>query len=134
MTIGILPIFSIYFISLSTDFKAVQLTQIADVIHGLKSLNITKPADFDEQISRYSAFMCFAILASAAEGKHFKAAKEIKKLINNSLHREEIKKARFDKITTKSKIAIFLMKRNLYTLACRFLYICKRIKQIKEGK
>ena len=71
--------------SLTTNFKTNQITQISDVIVGLRALNMEKPRDFEEQISRYSCFMCFAILASAAEGGHFKSLTEIKKIILSSL-------------------------------------------------
>ena len=69
------------------------ISQIADVITGLRDLNIKKPKDFDEQISRYSCFMCFAILAAAAEGDHFNSARKLKELILGSFHKEEIEKA-----------------------------------------
>lgn len=118
--------------SISTDFKTRQITQIADVILGLRELQIPKPADFDMQISRYSCFMCFAILAAAAEGGHFKALKTLKSLIKNSLHKDEIKKARFEKVTIKSRIAIFLMQRGMLGPAFYFLYLCKQIKRKGE--
>ena len=119
--------------SISTDFKTHQILQIADVITGLRSLNIEKPKDFDQQISRYSCFMCFAILAAAAEGNHFNAIKKLKELILGSLHREEIKKAHFEKITTKSRIAIYLMKKQRIRLAFYFLYLCKELKHMRKG-
>ena len=77
--------------------------------------------------------MCYAILAAAAEGNHFKAIKNLKEFILGSLHREEIKKAHFEKITTKSRIAIFLMKKQRIGLAFYFLYLCKELKRIKKG-
>lgn len=120
--------------SITTDFKTSQITQIADVITGLRNLDVEKPSDFDEQISRYSCFLCFAILASAAKGNHFSEVKKVKEIIKNSLHNDEIKKAKFENITIKSKITIFLMKKGWYGLAFYFLYICKQIKHIKEGK
>ena len=119
--------------SISTDFKTHQILQIEDVIKGLRSLNIEKPKDFDEQISRYSCFMCFAILAAAAEGNHFNAIKKLKERILGSLHREEIKKAHFEKITTKSRIAIYLMKKQRIRLAFYFLYLCKELKHMRKG-
>ena len=94
---------------------------------------IEKPKDFDEQISRYSCFMCFAILAAAAEGNHFSSARKLKELILGSLHREEIKKAHFEKITMKSRIAIFLMKKQRIGLAFYFLYLCKELKRMRKG-
>ncbi len=119
--------------SLTTNFKTSQITQIVDTVIGLRNLDIKKPCDFEEQIARYSCFMCFAILASAAEGNHFKAIKELKKLILGSLHKEEIKKAKFENITIKSRITIFLMKKQCIRLAFYFLYICKEIKRMRKG-
>lgn len=119
--------------SISTDFKTHQISQIADVIKGLRELRIEKPKDFDEQISRYSCFMCFAILAAAAEGNHFEAIKKITDLIQNSLHKEEIKEARFENITLKSRIAIYLMKKQQIKLAFYFLNFCKKLKDMRKG-
>ena len=119
--------------SLTTDFKTKQITQIEDVIVGLRGLDVPKPADFEAQISRYSCFMCFAILAAAAEGGHFGSLKELKELITNSSHREEIPKARFEQITIKSRIAIFLIQKRAIGLAFYFLYLCKKLKR-RGGK
>lgn len=117
--------------SITNDFKTNQITQIADVITGLRNLDIKKPKDFEEQLSRYSCFMCLAILAAAAEGNHFKSINKIKELIQNSLHKEEIKKARFKKISIKSRITIFLMKKQLIKTAFYFLFLAKEIKRMK---
>lgn len=118
--------------SISTDFKTKQITQIHDVIVGLRNLQTETPKDFEGQISRYSCFMCFAILAAAAEGNHFQALPNIMERIQSSVHREEIEKARFQKITVKSRIAIFLMQRNMIRSAFYFLYLCKEIKRIRK--
>ena len=119
--------------SMSKDFKTEQVTQIENVILGLRKLQVHKPEDFEEQIARYSCFMCFMFLAAAAEGNYFNAAKKLKALMENSLHSEEIKKAQFRNITVKSRIAIFLMKRQCMILAFYFLYVCKVIKHIGKG-
>ena len=119
--------------SISTDFKTHQITQIENVIRGLRDLRMEKPKDFDEQISRYSCFMCFAILAAAAEGNHFEAIEKIIDLIQNSLHKDEIKKARFENITLKSRIAIYLMKKQQIKLAFYFLNFCKKLKDMRKG-
>ena len=118
--------------SISTDFKTHQITQIADVISGLRSLSVKKPNDFDEQISRYSCFMCFAILAAAAEGEYFNSIRKIKELILGSLHKEEIKKAHFNKVSLKSRVTIFLMKKKKIGLAFYFLYFCKKLKHMRK--
>ena len=77
--------------------------------------------------------MCFAILAAAAEGNHFNALRELERLIKNSVHKEEIKKAEFKDITWKSRISIFLMKKQKIRLAFYFLYLCKEMKRLRKG-
>lgn len=120
--------------SLSTSFKAKQITDISNTIKHLCKYKSDAPSDFEGQISRYSCYMCFAILALAAEGNHFGHIKEIKELINNSVHKEEIPKARFKNITVKSRISVFLMQRGLFTAAFYFLNLCKKIKVVlKKG-
>ena len=119
--------------SLTTNFKTSQLTQIADVIRELRAMPVPKPPYFEEQIARYSCFLCFAILASAAEGGHFEALGEIKRLILTSLHEQEIKKAHFSNVTIKTRISVFFMKRHMIRSAFYFLFLCKQIKRLKGG-
>lgn len=116
--------------SLTTFFKTSQLTQLVEVIKSLRNLNVQKPVDFEEQTARYGCFMSFAILAAAAEGNHFKYLNEIKKLIVDSLLIDEIKKAKFEGITIKSRIAISLMKKRQIKLAFYFLNLCEKIKRV----
>ena len=121
--------------SISKDFKPGQIRQVEEVVMELQKIKENIPLDWEEQISRYSCYMCFAILASAAEGGHFKSVRELKALILNSVHRDLIQKAQFDKITIKSRITIFMMKRQWIYLAFYFLYLCKEIKRMgRRGK
>lgn len=120
--------------SLTTNFTTKQMTDLIEVINVLCNITLTKPEDFDEQIARYSAFMCFAILAAAAEGGHFKYLDEIKSLILNSINKELIKKARFEKITSKTKIGMALMKKERIKTAFYFLYFVSKLKRmLKKG-
>lgn len=120
--------------SLSKEFNANQIFLIENVINEICKNKTDKITDFSEQICRYSCFMCFAILASAAEGNHFKKIRDIKENIMNSLHSEKISCAEFENITFKSRISIMLMKKKCYNLAFYFLNVCKNIKKIvKKG-
>ena len=120
--------------SISKEFNTKQIRLVEDVINEISKSNHEKVTDFEDQLCRYSCFMCFAILAAAAEGNYFKSIKTIKTDILNSSHAEKIRCARFESITLKSKIAILLMKRNCYTIAFYFLNLCKKIKNvIKKG-
>ena len=91
-------------------------------------------ADFNQQLCRYFCFMCFTILAAAAEGNFTKSIKDIKENIINSPHREKIQCAEFENISLKSRISVFLMKKKYYKAAFYFLNLCKNIKRIlKKG-
>ena len=120
--------------SLSTTFNTRQLTQLSEVIKGFYDITSKKSKDFDDQIARYSCYMCFAILAAAAEGGHFKYLNEIKSLILNSINKDLIKKAQFEKITVKTKISIALMKKEHIKTTFYFLYLASKIRRIlKRG-
>jgi hypothetical protein len=120
--------------SLSKEFNTKQIYLIEDVINEISKNDTSKITDFDKQLCRYSCFMCFAILASAAEGDYFNCIRTIKENIKNSLHIDKIRDAVFENISIKSKISVFLMKKNCYTTAFYFLNICKNIKKVlKKG-
>ena len=120
--------------SISKEFNTKQIYLIEDVIGEISKNDTEKIPDFEKQLCRYSCFMCFAILASAAEGNYFKSLKEIIKNIKNSIHKEKIPCAEFENISIKSSITIFLMKREWYSLAFYFLNLCKLVKRIiKKG-
>lgn len=120
--------------SLSKEFNTKQINLIENVINEIRAKNNGKLIDFEEQISRYSCFMCFAILALAAEGGYFKSVKDIKQKILNSLHGEKIQSAKFEKISIKSRISIFLMKKKCYKTAFCFLNLCKTIRNLLRSR
>ena len=116
--------------SLSKEFNTKQIYLVEDVINEISKNQTEKVVDFKEQLCRYSCFMCFTILAAAAEGNHFKSIKAIKENILNSLHNEKIQCAEFENISIKSRISVFLMKKKYYTAAFYFLNLCKNIKKV----
>ena len=116
--------------SLSKGFNTKQIYLVEDIINEIHRMDMKKVVDFDEQLCRYSCFMCFTILAAAAEGGHFKSIKEIKASITNSVHNKKIQCAEFENISVKSRITVFLMKRKCYRTAFCFLNLCKLIKTV----
>ncbi len=120
--------------SLSKEFNSDQIFLIENVIKELNKITLEKPEDFNGQILRYSFFMCLAIMAAAAEGNYFKAAKTIGKNIKNTVHFLNIKNARFDKISVKSRITLVLMKLGLYKTAFYFLNLSKNIKKLLKSR
>lgn len=116
--------------SLSKAFNANQIYKIEDVINEISTEKLKRLADFEEQICRYSCFMCFSILALAAEGNHFQSIPALMYNMKNSLHGKLISRAEFETITLKSRITIFLMQKKRYKTAFYFLNLCKKIKNI----
>ncbi|MBQ2941566.1 MAG: glycosyltransferase family 2 protein [Clostridia bacterium] len=120
--------------SLSKGVNTNQIFLIEDVINELCKNDTGRIADFSDQLCRYSCFMCFTVLAAASEGGHRKSIKAIGENIENSIHGEKISRADFDKISPKSKISVFLMKKGCFMTAYYFLNFCKRLKTIlKKG-
>ena len=120
--------------SLSKEFNTKQIRLVDNVIHELRQKDTKKVADFEQQMYRYSCFMCFAILAAAAEGGYFKSINPIVENINNTVNGEYIRLASFRNISLKSRISISLMKKNRYRTAFYFLNLCKKFKKIlKKG-
>ena len=122
--------------SMSVSSFTRQINQLNVLMKELTQLDISKIKDAKEQLSRYYCFMCFALLAAAAEGKTSDKIGEIENLILNSEFADELTKAEFDQISFKSRITIFLLKRKQIKLSFYFLYICKLIKRVlkKEAK
>lgn len=117
--------------SLSKEFNSHQIYLIEKVIYELRKNDLSAVSDMEKQLHRYSAFMCFAILAAAAEGYHFRSIRDIKHHIRHSLHSDYIAAAEFDTVTPKSRITLFLMKKRLYAVAFYFLAFCKLIKNAR---
>lgn len=115
--------------SISNDFRVDRFTQIERVVASLHASLDGAGLDFKEQISRYSFYMCLALLASAAESGLFGCVGEVKKAIMTSALYEEVKKAKFGRISPKSKITHILLKVGAVRTAFLFLYVCGVLKR-----
>ncbi len=115
--------------SMSVSSFTHQISQLNVIVSNLKELELSKIVDFKEQFSRYYCFMCFALLASAADGNALKKIGEIESIILNSEFADELTKAEFEGISIKSRISVFLLKRKQVKISFYFLYICKEIKR-----
>lgn len=116
--------------SMSVSSFVRQMRQFDLLIKSLKTLDISAIKDYKEQFSRYCCFMCFALLASAAEGKALETLGELEDVILNSSFVAELVRAEFEGISVKSRIAIGLLKRKKIKLSFYFLYICKIVKTV----
>ena len=122
--------------SMSVSSFTRQMKQFDVLIRCLRQIDVSRIKDYKEQFSRYCCFMCFSLLASAAEDGAFEILKELENIILTSDFVDELEKAEFEGVSFKSRIAIFLLKRKQIKLSFYFLNICKVIKTLlkKEAK
>lgn len=121
--------------SMSVSSFTRQMKQFDVLVRSLRQIDISKIKDYKGQFSRYCCFMCFSLLASAAEGNAFEKIEELKDIILNSDFVDEFENVEFEEISLKSRISIFLLQRKQIKLLFYFLYICKVIKNVlKKGK
>ncbi|MBQ3054923.1 MAG: glycosyltransferase family 2 protein [Oscillospiraceae bacterium] len=116
--------------SMSKGFRADQILLVENVIGEIEKNDWTNVADFEHQLCRYACFMCFTILAAAAEGNHKASIKAIRENIEGSRHNALIDCAEFGTISPKSRMAIFLMKKKRYKTAYSVLNLAGKIRTI----
>lgn len=94
-----------------------------DILNGLCNAD----DDFKAAVNRYAVFMFFVLFASAAkEGS--KEVVSLAKTVYPGTYAESFKKAEFNGITAKSKIAISLLKKRSFKSAYLFLRVCSKLK------
>lgn len=118
-------------------FRTESCGQVNMALEELKKLKESAwdlPEDFDMQILRYGAYMCFTLMIHAVNDGQLCRIGEIRQAMKRPLLRECIAKARFKGISLKAEITYFLLKRNLFLVAYLFLLFCKKIKGIWKGR
>ena len=117
--------------SASHGFHIGDYRQIELVLEELEQLNAQEsdlPEDFDRQIERYGAFMCFVTMVHAADDGCRRYLGEIRRQMRRPRLRACMRRARFGAITVKSRITLMLLRANLISPAYWFLRLCRWIK------
>lgn len=123
--------------SVSHGFCIGHYRQAALVLKKLRSLAAVSdslPKDFDRQMERYGAHMCFVFMIHAVNDGQFQRIPEIKRQMKRPLLQECLRHARFEKISLKTKISFLLLKRNMVLLSYCFLRACRRMKMVFRGR
>lgn len=123
--------------SASHGFQIGHYRQLSMVIENLQKASghsFVLPEDFDRQTERYGAFMCFAFLNDAAGGGCFNCLKEIREQTRRPILLECLQHAEFEKISLKTRITFFLLRRKRILPAYCLLSLCRRMKNRFRGK
>lgn len=112
-------------------FRMEHYGQICMVIEELRKLRENTydwPEDFDGQILRYGAYMCFTLMIHAVNDGQLSRIKEIRKKMRHPLLEECVRKAQFKGISPKTEITFWLFRENLFLTSYLFLRLCRKIK------
>lgn len=117
----------------SHGFRMKHFRQVSMVLEELQKIRCEYagclPEDFDEQIARYGAYMCFTLMIHAVnDGKYYRL-REICRQLNRPLFRKCIQQARFEDISLKTRITYWLLRKGRVRYAYMFLSICRRIRR-----
>lgn len=116
--------------SMSNKLNIRWLDSVNECICGLDKVCSDRNG-FAEQIDRYTIFITFVILNIAVRAKRHDAIPEIAKKVCEYNFIDRFKRAKFTKITIKTKISYILMKRGNFKLTYNFLKMCNFIKTSK---
>lgn len=114
--------------SMSRHFNSAHFAQIAQGVQLLQGAADKAPAGYAAAVERYCAFMGFVLLASAA-GHGGRTAPSAAQMLREGTFADAFSRARFDGITAKSRLALFLLRRGRVGLAYHFLRLCARLKR-----
>lgn len=112
-------------------FRMEHYGQLCMVLEELKRLEKSAwdlPEDFDRQILRYGAYMCFTFIVHAVNDRQLRRVKEIRREMRRPSLEECLRKAQFKGISPKTGITYGLLKKELYLASYLFLWLCGKIK------
>lgn len=114
----------------SRNFRVIQFAQLAYGISALRRFQPNQVNDYSEQVDRYGCFSCFVLLVTAAQTGAAHRLGQIKKALREPALQETISRAEFQNQTIKTRLALFLLKKNWIHLDYWMLWACERLKAL----
>ncbi len=116
--------------SMSNKFNSKWFDSLNEAVIGIETM-CSGISDISEQINRYTMSITFAILNIMVRTKENDAVNELTKKLYEYKFDDRFKKAKFRKITPKTRISYFLMQQGKFKLTYNFLKVCNFIKTSK---
>ncbi len=114
-------------------FRIAHYRQISMVLEELRKRKESAcglPKDFDGQIMRYGAYMCFTLMIHAVNDRQWRQVSKIRRQMNSQPLKESVRKAQWGRISLKTRITYKLFQREMFLTSYLFLYCCNRIKKL----
>lgn len=115
----------------SHSFLVEHYRQLQLVMQGLGKLQACVqelPVDFDRQIERYVAFMSFTFMNNAVNFGKLRQLREIEVALQSPGLKECLRRAQFQKVTPKTRIAFAMLKKEMFLETYLFLWMCRQVK------
>lgn len=115
--------------SVSHHFDISLYNQFEATIKYLDELNIKEIPNFSEQINRYVMLVLFCAMLIGIEDNSWDEISEICNAMKRPVFRKHLEKAKFNSLTTKTKITYWFYKKNMIKSAWYFLLLCNCLKK-----
>ena len=116
--------------SMSRSFNPAYFGQLVLLLNGLHQLPAAPDSELSAQIDRYGCFSCFVLLVTAAHTGAARRLRQIKEALQDPVLQETISRAAFQNQTVKTRLALFLLRRNWIYLDYWMLWACERLKAL----
>ncbi len=107
--------------SLSRTFDEEIYDQFLRLLRVLRCRALEAGDDFAERVDRYTSFTCFILMERAVGARAFCQLNWVRRRMADPLIKEGLSGARFARLKIKRRIAIFLMRRDMFHMAYLFL-------------
>lgn len=121
--------YRIHSTSVSHHFDIRLYHQLAATIQYFEQLKIKEIPDFSNQIDRYVMLVLFCTMLIGIENKSWSKISEVCSAMKQPTFRRHILRARFKKLTLKTKITYWFYKKNMIRTAWIFLFLCSCLKR-----
>lgn len=111
-----------------------QIYMVLEELRRLEGSTCDLPEDFDRQILRYGAYICFMLMIHAVDDGQLHQIRKIRQKMCHPLLRECVREAQFKGISPKAGVTYWLFRKNLFLTSYLFLRLCKRIKKHKPSQ
>lgn len=121
--------YRIHTTSVSHHFDIELYDQLTATIQYFEQLTKKEISDFSNQIDRYVMLVLFCTMLIGIENKSWSKISEVCSAMKQPTFRRHILRARFKKLTLKTKITYWLYKKNMIRTAWIFLFLCSCLKR-----
>lgn len=114
--------------STSYGFRISIFDDMAITFRYFEGISPEGVADYKEQVNRYVLMLMLCIMEMAVAERSWGKMRQVKRYLKRADFRDHIRRAKFSKISLKTRIAFFLIRKSRVRLTYLFLKVCSLLK------